>query len=1005
MNKLLLTVLTFFTISLSFAQNTEHETHSPNGCATDVIMQELYKQHPELLEKQKASEQFYQRAFYQQQNQPSWRSAAVVTIPVVVHVMHLPGTPVGVDENVSAATIQAGIQHLTEAYRKQTSSYNGVGHNANISGVDVELEFCLAKQDPNGNPTSGINRVATILSNLDRGSTTSDAALKSLSYWNSTQYLNIWLVKSICTGSGATLSCGIAGYAYYAGAHGRPFDGVVNRASLFGSSRDNSKVHVHEVGHYFDLAHTFGDANTLNCTNGNCLLDGDRVCDTPPDQTDASVACGSAQNSCSSDADDTDPRNPYRLAGLGNQDDNYENYMDYGFQACQNTFTAGQKIKMLAALNGIRSSLLTSLGCTLTSTAALASFADNGGSLNENAATQSIDCRGYVDVNVPLQLLNPSSSSVTVNISVGVGTASNMADFELLTPSVSIAAGATTANATLRIFNDKAIESAETVVLNIATATAGIAPFNNTYTFSIVDNDIAPSGATPVVFSDDFSASSGWISSYFGVSPSNAFANKFTIGANGGVNGSACTNGKSLYISNDNGASNAYSNSNDYPLIYRTINATGYTGLKAEFDYKVGGSTMSAFARVSTRPGTSGAFTNYNIPNNNISCSTGFTFNLSTFNNSTFTFGYAFETNSGTSANNPSFTIDNLKILADATPISSTITSISEYLGPNSIVNFSNATGELLATIENLSNHDYGCTTVEIDRAGATTTSNAGKTFTTKTFKVTPTTNLATGSHRTTLYYTDAEVSAWTTATGAGVTAMGLFKSDGAIATATSVTDGTSKSTASFGTSTAFAATFSTGFSGFGVANSTVLAVDLLTFEGIKGNKNVKLRWKTASEKNNDYFIIEKSRDGQTFEDLAKVTSQGISTDISDYETFDNAPAAGMNYYRLKSVDKGGQVATSKVVSVAFVEKIKLTVYPNPTTVSKINVELTSDRDERIDFEVLDIVGKTVHTMSQNVTNGLNTIAFDNLTVSKGIYFIRAKQNGIVTAVVRFVRL
>jgi Secretion system C-terminal sorting domain len=90
---------------------------------------------------------------------------------------------------------------------------------------------------------------------------------------------------------------------------------------------------------------------------------------------------------------------------------------------------------------------------------------------------------------------------------------------------------------------------------------------------------------------------------------------------------------------------------------------------------------------------------------------------------------------------------------------------------------------------------------------------------------------------------------------------------------------------------------------------------------------------------------------------------------------------------------------------VAFVEKIKLMVYPNPTTSSKINVELTSDRDDRIDFEVVDIVGKTVHTMSQNVTNGLNTIAFDNLTVSKGIYFIRAKQNGIVTAVVRFVRL
>jgi hypothetical protein len=1001
MNKLLSALLTFFTISFSYAQSTEQEPHSYHDCASDVIMQELYKQHPELLEKQKASEQFYQRAFYQQKNQPSWRSAAVVTIPVVVHVMHLPGTPEGTAENVSTATIQAGIQHLTEAFRKQTSSYNGVGHNANILGVDVELEFCLAKQDPNGNPTNGINRVATTLSDLDRSNSSNDANLKNLSNWNSTKYLNIWLVKSICNGSGASVSCNTAGYAYYAGAHGLVIDGVVNRASLFGSSRDNSKVHVHEVGHYFDLAHTFGDNGTLNCTNNNCLLDGDRVCDTPPDMTSGAVNCGLAQNSCSTDAVDTDPRNPYRSSGLGNQDDNYENYMDYGFQACQTTFTAGQKIKMLATLNGIRSSLLTSLGCLPPTTAALASFADNGGSLNESAATFSTDCRRYVDVNVPLQLLNPSSSLVTVNILVSAGTATNMVDFELLTPSVSIAAGATTANATLRIFNDKAIESAETVVLNITSATAGIASFNNTYTFSIVDNDIAPSGARPVVFSDDFSASSGWISSYFGVSPSNAQVNKFVVGANGGT----CTGGKSLYVSNNNGTSNSYSNTDDYPLIYRTINATGYTGLQAEFDYKVGGNPSSAFARVSTRPGITGVFTNYSIPNNNISCSTGFTYNLSAFNNSTFTFGYAFGTNTNASANNPSFTIDNLKISADATPISSTITSISEYLGPNSTVNFLTTTGELLATIENLTNHNYGCTTVEIDRAGDATASNAGKTFTTKTFKVTPTTNLATGSHRTTLYYTAAEVSAWTTATGAGVGAMSLFKSAGAIATATSVTDGTSQSSASFGTSTAFSATFNTGFSGFGVANNTVLAVDLLTFEGVKGNKNVKLRWKTASEKNNDYFVIEKSRDGQTFEDMIKVSSKGASSEVLNYETLDNTPSAGMNYYRLKSVDKGGQIATSKVVSVAFVEKIKLTVYPNPTTTSKINVELTSDRDDRIDFEVVDIVGRTVHTMSQNVTNGLNTIAFDNLSISKGLYFIRAKQNNVVMAVVRFVRL
>jgi hypothetical protein len=1000
MKKLLLTVMVFLTINRFFAQNSEQDAlHiQDKECITDKLMQQLYKLHPEILEKQKQSEQSYQTAVLKS-NQTSWRStAAVVTIPVVVHVMYLPGTPIGTSENISNAVIEAGIQHLTQAFRKQTTDFSGVGRNANIVGVDVELEFCLAKRDPNGNATTGINRVATNLSNLDLANSANETDLKNLSRWDTERYLNIWLVKEICSGS----SCGTAGFAYYSGSHGQPWDGVVNEARYFGSSPSNSKVHIHEVGHYFNLSHTFGDG-TLSCTNNNCLTDGDRVCDTPPDVSTSAVTCGATQNSCTTDSDDSNVRNPFRavtLGGLGDQGDHYENYMDYSFQSCQTTYTEGQKTRMRAALDGDRVLLKSSLGCVSTTTGALAYFNDTGGSSNESAATTAIDCRKYMDVSIPIKLLNTSASPVTVTLSVGSGTASNNADFQLMTPSVLIAAGSTTGNATLRIFNDKAIENTKTVVLNISGATEGVASFNNSFTHSILDDDIAPSGARPVLYSTNFTGISDWSISAF-----NAFsANEFTSGANGGT----CTNGNSLYVTNNTTTKpNTYSNVTGWPLITRIFNAIGYTGLQAKFDYKVGGDGSSNAQLVSRNPGGGGSFNILTLsPNNNVTCSQNYTYSFpASFNNSNFEFGFSFRTVSTSPVSNPSFTIDNLEISANATPVSSTITSISEYLGPNSTVNFSSATGELLTTIENLSNHDYGCTTVEIDRAGTATVSNAGKTFTSKTFKVTPTKNNTSGQNRITLYYSGSEVSGWTGVTGAGVNAMSVFKSSGAISAASSVSEGASVSSTSFGTSIAFSATFNTGFSGFGVANSTVLAVDLLTFEGIKGNKNVKLLWKTSSEKNNDYFIIEKSSDGQIFEALAKVTSQGISSDILNYETFDNAPAAGMNYYRLKSVDKGGQIATSKVVSVAFVEKIKLKVYPNPTITSNINVELTSDRDERIDFEVVDVVGRMVQTLSHNVTNGLNTIAFDNLSISKGIYFIRAKQNNVVTDVVRFVRL
>ena len=293
----------------------------------------------------------------------------VVTIPVVVHVMHLPGTPVGTAENISTAQIQAGIQHLNDAFRDVGVYAPGpLFSNSGITDADMEIEFCLAVRDPSGNAHAGINRIATNYSNLFRddivsGTTTQDEALKALSFWDSNLYMNVWLVNEICTASPNT-GCGVAGYAYLASAHGQAVDGVVNEAAWWGSSTDNSKVHIHEVGHYLDLEHTFNDHNNngSSCENNNCLTEGDFVCDTPPDAGTVAADCQLSQtaNTCATDANDPSPNNPFTT----DVQDIYEDYMDYGFQYCQNTFTPGQKARARAALFGVRSSLLTSLGCT-----------------------------------------------------------------------------------------------------------------------------------------------------------------------------------------------------------------------------------------------------------------------------------------------------------------------------------------------------------------------------------------------------------------------------------------------------------------------------------------------------------------------------------------------------------------------------------------------------------------------------------------------------------------
>ncbi|MFK8005247.1 MAG: M43 family zinc metalloprotease [Saprospiraceae bacterium] len=351
----------FFNQNL-IAQSPQHE------CGYDDFHKNNLQKRKEYLDGTKRSnEDAYQKIMSlskkstKNSNSPQNKISTIYTIPVVVHVMHL-GESVGTGSNISDAQVNSAIEHLNDAFRNINDYAGGpFFSNAGISSSDVEIEFCLAIRDPNGASTSGINRINTSYSDLDRddpcspvsGSDTQDDCMKALSFWDSNDYLNIWTVNEICTGAG--VGCGVAGYAYTAGAHGQIYDGVVNEAGYFGSSPDDSKVHIHEVGHYLNLYHTFDD----ECNETDCLTGGDLVCDTPPDNGTTGINCftSGTVNTCSNDA--TITNSPF----VSDVQDMYENYMDYGFLQCQNTFTPDQTTRMRSALTGTRASLLSSQGC------------------------------------------------------------------------------------------------------------------------------------------------------------------------------------------------------------------------------------------------------------------------------------------------------------------------------------------------------------------------------------------------------------------------------------------------------------------------------------------------------------------------------------------------------------------------------------------------------------------------------------------------------------------
>ncbi len=289
------------------------------NCGSHEHLLEQMEENPQLKINQKKINEFTKNYM----NSSERLNGQIITIPTVVHIVYKTNV-----QNISDAQVASQIDVLNEDFRRTNSDAD----NYWPSGADTEIEFCLATIDPDGNPTNGIQRRKTNKPSFGTNDNMKFNNKGGLDAWSTGDYLNIW----VCNISG-----GILGYAQFPGGNAAT-DGVVIDYQYYGTIGtatapfDLGRTGTHEVGHWLNLRHIWGD--------GGCNLD-DFVSDTPVSDA-PNYGCALGHISCSTE-------------------DMVQNYMDYSDDACMNLFTSGQSGRMnaLFASGGARESLVNSDGC------------------------------------------------------------------------------------------------------------------------------------------------------------------------------------------------------------------------------------------------------------------------------------------------------------------------------------------------------------------------------------------------------------------------------------------------------------------------------------------------------------------------------------------------------------------------------------------------------------------------------------------------------------------
>jgi len=308
-----------------------------NWCGTDAYLQKTLQENPEY------AQQFIEHNIRITNGQivPQDRTDPIL-IPVVVHVIHDGG--VG---NVSYEQIVSGIDQLNEDYNRQNADTINTRNTVDAPfwpiSANVDIQFVLAKLDPDGNCTNGVERRYSPSGANNATDDTKHYSSGGLDAWDRNNYMNIWIVNSIANDGSGGITLGIAAFPQFANDN----FGLMIRHDSYGTIGTGSgdRTLTHEIGHCLGLLHTFQGpffGPGTGCHTSDCGAAGDFCCDTPP-ATEPHWNCPTTYNSCTST-----PINDF--FGF-DAHDQWENYMSYA--PCQNMFSEGQKAIIVGNLTDI----------------------------------------------------------------------------------------------------------------------------------------------------------------------------------------------------------------------------------------------------------------------------------------------------------------------------------------------------------------------------------------------------------------------------------------------------------------------------------------------------------------------------------------------------------------------------------------------------------------------------------------------------------------------------